>query len=154
MNIHELRQETYRDFETLNFCQGTFWGAPLSFQVPKEERDRLCFTNKTFKDTIRQEFGDLRRKETWRKAAIHYCALCAMKSTLEPYQLVCFIALPEEISNPVRNEFGAEVIEKMLSYPDVLERVRAGLEQLFRELPDVARDFVRAYEGAIAFSSN
>lgn len=150
MNIYELRYQAYQDYETLSLCTGVYCGAPFSWEVPSEERDRLHYTNATFKSSIREQFGDLRRKDTWRKAAIHYTALCAAKSSLEPYQLVCFIALPEQISNPVRDAFGPEVIEKILSYPEVAARIRAGLEQLFQELPHVAKEFVRTYKGAIA----
>lgn len=150
MNIQALRYQAYQDYETLCLCTGSYCGAAYSWELPAPMRERLCYQNKAFKDAIRQQFGDLRRKATWRNAAIHYTALCAAKSTLEPYQLVCFIALPEQISNPIRDAFGPEVIEKILSYPEVAARIRIGLEQLFRELPNVAREFVQTYEGAIA----
>ena len=146
MKISELRYQTYEAFETLSLSQGSYCGASFSWDVPQEEQKCLCYTNTTFKAVIRKQFGDLRFKETWRQAAIHYSALCMVKSFLEPYQLVCYIALPEQMSDPVRDAYGPEVIEKVLSYPEVAAKIRAGLEQLFQDLPDVARDFVRTYE--------
>lgn len=150
MNIYALRQETYNAFEVLALSTGTYLGAPFAWTVSGEERQRLPFTNHTFKDSIRQQFGDLRCKETWRQAAIHYAALSAAKSALEPYQLVCLITLPKQISNPIRDAYGPEVIEKILSYPEIAARIRIGLEQLVQERPDIAREFVETYSGAIA----
>ena len=59
------------------------------------------------------------------------------------------MALPQQISSPVREAYGPEVIEALLSYPEAAAKVRVGLEQLFQEQPDVAQEFVRTYERAI-----
>lgn len=150
MEIHELRRQTYMSYECLCMNTGAYCGAPFPWEVSGDEYERLPFSNQTFKAAIRKQFGDLRRKETWRQAAIHYAARSTAKGLLEPYQLVCYIALPEQISDPVRDTYGPEVIEKILSYPEIAAKIRLGLEQLFRELPHVAREFVRTYERAIA----
>lgn len=150
MNIHELRRQTYMTYECLCLDTGSYCGAPYAWEVSGEVYQRHPFTNTAFKDAIRQQFGDLRRKETWRQAAIHYAARSTAKGSLEPYQLVCYIALPEHLSDPVRDAYGPEVIEAILSYPEIAAKVRAGLEQLVREQPEVAREFVRTYKRAIA----
>lgn len=150
MKIQALRQQTYMSYEGLCMSTGAYCGAPYAWEVSSEDYDRHPVTNKTFKDAIRHEFGDLRLKETWRQAAIHYAARSVAKGALEPYQLVCYMALPQHISSPVRDTYGPEVIEALLSYPEAAARIRAGLEQLVQELPEVAEEFVRTYEGAIA----
>lgn len=63
------------------------------------------------------------------------------------------MTMPQYISNPIRDAYGPEVIEKILSYPEIAARIRVGLEQLVRERPDIAREFVETYSNAIAPST-
>lgn len=154
MKLQALRNETYQEYETLCLSAGVVCGAPFGWTLKPQEAERLPFTNTTFKDAIRQQFGDLRRKSTWKAAAIHYTAKGIAQGVdrgeLEPYQLVCYMALPQHLSSPVRDAYGPEVIEALLSYPEAAAKIRAGLEQLVQEQPDIAKEFVETYSGAIA----
>ncbi|PSB68593.1 hypothetical protein C7B61_00190 [filamentous cyanobacterium CCP1] len=146
LKISQLRKEAYWAWESLCAVKGVFLGAPESIDLPEAEADRLPFTNRTFKDEIRQQFGDLRRKATWEQAAIHYTAHSMVQSYMEPYMIVGFMASPQFMTSAIREHYGDQVLELMLQFPETVDIVKRGLEQLYYESDrqedhDVAQKF-------------
>lgn len=133
LNIHALRQEAYGAWETLCSVKGVYLGAPETIEVSEAEAERLPYTNDTFKDGVRCQFGDLRRKATWERAAIYFTAHSMVQSYLEPYMIVGFMVSSTYMSCAVREYYGDQVIELMLQFPEIVDIIKRGLEQLYYE---------------------
>lgn len=132
LTISELRREAYQSWETLYYVQGLYSAVPLSVDLPKAEAERQPFTNKVFKDEIRKRFGDLRRRSTWEQAAIWMAAQGMAQSYLEPYQIVGYLVSPTYMNDPIRERYGEQVIEAMLQFPEVIDIIKDGLEQVYQ----------------------
>lgn len=131
--LGQLRQEAYWAWEELCAVKGVFLGAPGSDDLPEAEAERLPWTNETFKDEVRRQFGDLRRRTTWEAAAIYFTAHSMVQSYMEPYMIVGFMASPQYMTSAVREAYGERVIAQMLQFPEIVDIVKRGLEQLYYE---------------------
>jgi hypothetical protein len=98
---------------------------------PITEANYLPWCNPTFKAEIRQRYGDLRRRHTWEQAAIDLTAHQMVQSYLEPYQIVGYMASPTFMACPMREQYGEQVIDRMLQFPEITDIVKVGLEQLY-----------------------
>jgi len=100
--------------------------------LAKAEAKRLPYTNKVFKDEVRQRFGDLRRRSTWEQAAIWMAAQGMAQSYLEPYQILGYMVSPTYMNDLIRQHYGQQVIEAMLQFPGVIDILKDGLEQVYQ----------------------
>lgn len=133
LTITELKQEAYGNWEVLCLERGVYSPGPNSLDLPKTEAERLPITNTAFKDEVRQRFGDLRRRSTWESAAIWFAAQGMAQSYLEPYQIVGYLVSDTYLNDPIRRHYGDRLIEALLQFPEVIDIVRRGLEQVYRE---------------------
>lgn len=148
LKLRQLREEAYGAWEGLCLIKGVYLGAPESIDLPEEEAEKLPWANETFKAEVRQQFGDLRCRSTWEKAAIYYTAHSVVQSYMEPYMIVGFMASTEFMTSPVREHYGDQVIELMLQFPEIVDIVKRGLEQLYYESDraedrDIAQVFLK-----------
>jgi hypothetical protein len=147
LTIHDLRKETYYAWELLCGVKGVYTGSPSSDELPITEANYLPWCNPTFKAEIRQRYGDLRRRHTWEQAAIDLTAHQMVQSYLEPYQIVGYMASPTFMACPMREQYGEQVIDRMLQFPEITDIVKVGLEQLYytptaTQDPDMVRLFM------------
>lgn len=133
MKLKQLRQEAYSNWETFYSVQNLHSPVVNSLDLTEQEAQRLPYINQDFKHEVRRRFGDLRRRDTWEKAAIAFTAQSMAQSFLEPYQIVGYLVDPAYFNDPVRQHYGVQVVEAMLQFPEVLETVRLGLEQIYSE---------------------
>lgn len=133
LSLQQLKSETYLQWETLLLERGAFNPYPLSFDVSTTEANQLPFINLAFKAEIRQQFGDLRCRSTWETAAIALTAHGMAQSFLEPYQVIGFMVSPEYMESPIRRHYGERLVAEMMTYPEVIDRIRRGLEQIYRD---------------------
>jgi|GEM_PF-1773732 len=82
----------------------------------------------TFKPEIHQEFGDLRRRDTWEKAYWRYRALNSQIGLLDAHRLI----LSDFNFTPDRDdyEYRHQIFDEWLSLPDGLDLIKLGLEQV------------------------
>jgi hypothetical protein len=134
LKINQLRHKAYQNWETNLYVLGLYNPAPLSVDAPKAEAHRLPYTNKAFKDEVRKRFGDLRRRSTWEQAAIWMAAQGMAQSYLEPYQIVGYMVSPNYMNDPIRQQYGQQVIEAMLQFPEIIDIIKDGLEQVYQNV--------------------
>lgn len=146
LKLVQLRQETYAAWELLCISKGVYLGAPESIDLSEQEACKLSWTNKTFKAEIRQQFGDLRRRDTWEQAAIALTAHQMVQSYMEPSEIVGYMAAPGYMRCPIREAYGDRLIDVMLQFPEMLDIIKRGLEQLYQESQNPkARDIFKAF---------
>lgn len=146
LKLKQLRHEAYSAWELLCSTKGVYLGAPESIDLPEPEASRLPWTNEMFKADIRKQYGDLRRRDTWEKAAIQFTAHQMVQSYMEPYEIVGYMALPNYMKCPIRQSYGDRLIDAMLAFPDIVDVVRRGLEQLYYESENPGdRDIAQAF---------
>lgn len=133
LKLKQLRQEAYAAWELLCSSKGVYLGVLETVDLPPHQAERLPLTSKTFKDDIRQQFGDLRRRDTWERAAIQLTAHQMVQSYMEPYEIVGYMASASYMHCPIRAHYGELLIDAMLAFPEVLDIIRRGLEQLYQE---------------------
>ena len=133
LKLKELRQEAYGNWEVICIEWTVYNPAPESVGLPKSETERLPYTNQAFKDEVRKRFGDLRRRSTWEQAAIWFAAQGMAQSYLEPYQIVGYMVSPDYMNSPIRQHYGEQVIEAMLQFPEVIDILKDGLEQIYQD---------------------
>jgi hypothetical protein len=111
MRIAELKQQAYEAWE----CLSTFNGAVVQPQHLKAE--------------LRQQFGDLRRKQTWVKALVGFTACNCYDACLDAYSLILydFNFTPERWDY----EYRYLIVEEFLAILEALELIKLGLEQVF-----------------------
>lgn len=76
-----------------------------------------------------KRFGDRRYKVTWIKALAQFTAQASYESCLDAYMLVL-----ENFNFTTERwdyEYRHEILDAFLAYPDALDLIRTGLEQLF-----------------------
>ncbi len=111
MQLQELKQQVYQAWE----CLSTF-----NLAVVQPEN---------FKSEVRQQFGDLRRKETWVKALARFAARNCYDACLNAHSLILYDF------NFTRDRWDYEyrylILEEFLTIPGALDLIQLGLEQLF-----------------------
>lgn len=110
MNFAELKAETYQRWK----CLSTFKGAVVQPE--------------NFKSEVRI-FGDLRCKETWKKAYCSFYAKMIRSSILDAYNLILYQFNPSP--DDWDYELRYRIFEEFLAFPDGLDFIKLGLEQLF-----------------------
>ncbi|MBP0017995.1 MAG: hypothetical protein J7647_10610 [Cyanobacteria bacterium SBLK] len=110
MNFAELKKETYEMWE----CVSTFKGAVVQPEY--------------FKGEVKT-FGDLRCKETWKKAYCSFYAKMIRSSILDAYNLILYQFNPSP--DDWDYELRYRIFEEFLTFPDGLDFIKLGLEQLF-----------------------
>lgn len=126
MKLPELKERTFMEWQ--DYC----------------EYQGVLLQPETFKPEIRQQFGDLRKKDTWEKALCRFRGLNAQIGLLDAHKLIL------QDFNFTRDrwdyEYRYRILEEFLMLPDGLGLIRLGLEQLF------SADFTpRQREGANGF---
>ncbi|NEQ51433.1 MAG: hypothetical protein F6K11_15045 [Leptolyngbya sp. SIO3F4] len=94
-----------------------------------------------------KQFGDRRYKVTWIKALAHFSAQASYESCLDAYMLVLnsFNFTPDRWDYEYRHE----ILDAFLMYPNGLELIKTGLEQLLELTPqeqDEAHGFFELVE--------
>ena len=111
MKLPELKKRVWRVWTRLNSWKGELTSAPERY----------------VEDVKR--FGDRRYKQTWIKALARFEAMRTYETCLDGWAL---IAINFNFTPTHRNyEFRHEIIDEFLMYPDGLEMIKDGLEQLF-----------------------
>lgn len=113
-------------------------------------------------DQEMKTFGDRRYKKTWVKALCKFKAMLAIEGCLDSWMLLTstFDFRPERWDYEYRHQ----IFEEFLMYPDALELIKSGLEDLFDKDFDIkerekADDFFGLLEereeeaGALGFSA-
>ncbi|MEO0706806.1 MAG: hypothetical protein AAF050_14220 [Cyanobacteria bacterium J06649_5] len=74
-------------------------------------------------------FGDRRRRDTWIKALCRFRAMLAYKSCLDSWALltITFNFRPDRWDYEYRHQ----ILDEFLMYPDALEIIKGGLEDLY-----------------------
>jgi hypothetical protein len=110
MKLPELKEHVWNAWKHFNDASGVLT------QSESYVRDVKCF-------------GDRRYKSTWIKALAQFTAQASYESCLDAYMLVLnsFNFTPERWDYEYRHE----ILDAFLMYPDGLELIRTGLEQLF-----------------------
>ncbi len=152
LKLKQLREETYAAWELLGSSKGTYLGAPETVGLPPHQAERLPWTNNTFKDDIRRQFGDLRCRDTWERAAIQLTAHQMVQSYMEPYEIVGYMASATYMRCYIRAHYGDRLIDAMLAFPEVLGIIKRGLEQLYEEPQNpenvaMVRSFLQRFSG-------
>lgn len=130
LSIPELKLEAYLQWETLLLEKGVYNPHPMSYTLPESEARQLPYTSEVFRTEMRA-FGDLRRRDTWEAAAIQLTAHGMAQGLLEAYQVIGFMVSPNYMNCSIRQHYGERLIEAMLQFPEVLELIRQGLEQVY-----------------------
>jgi hypothetical protein len=123
MKLHDLKTEVFASWELLNLVDGT----------PTVES--------LFKTEIRK-FGDLRRKGTWKKAAVTLEARSILKG-MDNRDIIHYFCKPDTLLGKAYNQ---EILDEVLTDQEALEQLRDGLERLYAT-PFSSKD----QEYAIAF---
>ena len=84
-----------------------------------------------FKQEVRQEFGDLRYKETWVRALARYEALNAFHDCLDAHYLIRYTFNFTE--DRWDYEFRYRIFDEFLMIPGALDLLKLGLEQLMSD---------------------
>lgn len=82
-----------------------------------------------FKQEIRSQFGDLRKRSTWESALCRFKALNSQIGLVDAYTLITSTFN----YNPDRwdYDYRYRIFEEFLTLPDSIELIKIGLEQLF-----------------------
>lgn len=93
-------------------------------------RESALVRDGDFQAEIRQNFGDLRCRETWEAALCHFLARSIHDCRLDGSTIVIGLC-PQEGDRyyPYRER----IFDEFLTHPDSLELLRNGLEQIFGE---------------------
>lgn len=135
VSIQDLRASAYGSWEIMHFERNACIHGPFQHDTDESTAKRLPYTNSYFKSEIRKQFGDLRLRTTWEKAAIHYSAL-SLGTTycLEPYQILCCALIPDYLGyDAVFERYQSEIFDRLMEIPQFIEMIKAGLEQIYRE---------------------
>ncbi|MBE9070356.1 hypothetical protein IQ260_27305 [Leptolyngbya cf. ectocarpi LEGE 11479] len=110
MKLPELKQKVWKAWSFLNEWKG---------QVLQPEN----YTSEI------KRFGDRRYKKTWVKALAYFKAVSAYENCLDAYMLILhtFNFTPDRWDYEYRHE----ILDAFLMYPDGMEIIKQGLEQLF-----------------------
>lgn len=113
MKLPELKQRTKRAWEAVNTWKGGVVIQPENFD--KEMRS----------------LGDRRRKDTWVKGLCKFKAMLAYKSCLDAWALltITFNFRPDRWDYEYRHQ----ILDEFLMYPDGLEIIKSGLEDLYSQ---------------------
>ena len=113
MKLPELKRRTRETWDTLNS-----W------------KDEGVLQPENFKSEVKS-FGDRRRKDTWAKALCRFRAMLAYKSCLDSWALltITFNFRPERWDYEYRHQ----ILDDFLMYPDALEIIKGGLEDLYSQ---------------------
>lgn len=130
--IPELKQEAYLQWETLLLERGAYNPYPLSFDLPEAEAERLPYINSAFRSEMHR-YGDLRRRATWEKAAIQLTAQGLAQGLLEAYQVIGYMVSPDYMNCPIRQQYGSQLLDAMFQFPEIVELIRQGLEQVYTQ---------------------
>lgn len=84
-----------------------------------------------FRGEVRQEFGDLRYKETWMRALARYEALNAFHDCLDAHYLVLHTL--NFTKDRWDYEFRYRIFDEFLIIPGALDLLKLGLEQLMSD---------------------
>lgn len=111
MKLPELKEKVYQAWKRLNTWKGGVVMQPENFKPEVKT------------------FGDLRRKDTWVKALARFEATNAYQSCLDAWSLILhsFNFAPDRWDYEYRHAIFAE----FLLYPDALDLIKLGLEQLY-----------------------
>ncbi len=146
LKLQSLRQEAYGSWETICCSRGVYNPLPYAHEVSESEAKQFPFTNAAFKSEVRQRFGDLRRRSTWEAAAIWLLAQAIAQAHLEPYEIVGFMVSADyDPNDPIRQHYGQQVIEAMMTFPGIVELIRSGLEQIYRDNYTEERQLVEQF---------
>lgn len=132
LTLAELKLEAYGQWETLLLERTAYNPCPLSYEVSQLEAERFPYINEAFRSEMRK-FGDLRRRDTWESAAIQLTAHGMAQGFLEPYQVLGYLLSPNYMNCQIRQIYGDRVIEAMLQFPEVVDLIREGLEQIYED---------------------
>ncbi|MBP0016722.1 MAG: hypothetical protein J7647_04095 [Cyanobacteria bacterium SBLK] len=110
MNFAELKAETYHEWK----CLSSYKGAVIQPE--------------NFKSEVKA-FGDLRCKETWKKAYCTFCAKNIRSSCLDAYNLILYQFNPSP--DDWDYELRYRIFEEFLAFSNGLDLIKLGLEQLF-----------------------
>ncbi|NET34939.1 MAG: hypothetical protein F6K19_23425 [Cyanothece sp. SIO1E1] len=110
MKLPELKQHVWNAWEFLNEWKGQLL-QPENFAADVKR------------------FGDRRYKRTWVKALANFEAMNAHQNCLDAYMLILndFNFTPDRWDYEYRHE----ILDAFLLYPDSLDLIKTGLEQLF-----------------------
>ncbi|NEQ33979.1 MAG: hypothetical protein F6K04_23810 [Leptolyngbya sp. SIO4C5] len=88
----------------------------------------------------------MRRRSTWEAAAIWLLAQAIAQAYLEPYEIVGFMVSADyDPNDPIRQHYGQQVIEAMMTFPGIVELIRSGLEQIYRDNYTEERQLVEQF---------
>lgn len=134
LKLRILRQQAYQAWECICCARGVYNPLPYVWDVSEEEAKRFPLVNTAFKAEVRQRFGDLRRRSTWEAAAIWLLAQAIAQAHLEPYEIVGFMVSADyDPNDPIRQHYGEQVVEAMFQFPEIVDIIRQGLEQIYRD---------------------
>jgi hypothetical protein len=109
VKLNRLRQKVYENWSEIN-------------------HSKRAIATKDFKDDVRKNFGDLRRKDTWSKALARYYAHTANIMCLDAWSLILYTL--NFTPDSEYYEFRHLILDEFLMFPDGLDLIRMGLEQL------------------------
>lgn len=111
MKMQALKEATYQAWTKVNRFNGAII-QPENFSVE-----------------VKSRFGDRRYKVTWVKALAYFRAQASYDACLDAYMLVLntFNFTPDRWDY----EFRHDILDAFLMFPDGLELIKTGLEQLF-----------------------
>ena len=113
MKLAELKGKTWKLWFSLNS-----WKGELTTPVERYAED-IRF------------FGDLRRKETWIKAFVKYDAQLSHESCLDCWALITIVFNFTQDRDDY--EYRHEIIDEFLLYPNGLDLIRQGIEEIFND---------------------
>ena len=146
LKLQTLRQEAYCSWETICCSRGVYNPLPYAHEVSEAEAKRFPIINTAFKSEVRQRFGDLRRRSTWEAAAIWLLAQAIAQAHLEPYEIVGFMVSADyDPNDPVRQHYGEQVVKAMFQFPEIIDIIRQGLEQIYRDGYTEERQLVETF---------
>ena len=106
LHIQRLRQEVYAAWQWLQNSQaGSPFVAgvtPVFFLIIRLYVTKMLRS----KTPIRQRYGDLRRRQTWERAAIELTAYRISKCHLEPHQIVGYLTSSDYFHCIIRKHYG------------------------------------------------
>ena len=111
MKLPELKRRVRKSWESLNTWKDGVVIQPENF-------------NKDMKS-----FGDRRYKRTWIKALARFEAMRSYETCLDSYMLI--VSYLNFKPGEWDYEYRHEIVDEFLMYPDSLELIKQGLEQLF-----------------------
>ncbi|WP_346294136.1 hypothetical protein [Sphaerothrix gracilis] len=111
------------------------------FQIKWPILDRILLVAQ-----VKLRFGDLRCRSTWKNAAIWLHAQAIAQGYLEAYEIVTFMVSADyDPSNLIRQHYGQQVVEAIMTFPEILEMIRSGLEQIYRDEYTEERQLVEQF---------